>query len=262
MTGTVSSFAPERLSSGTAGSVLVVDFQPYSSGKRLGELIATGTPDRAVQQIEPARDLAGRPDYLGLDELADEYASSYLAAGDPGRTVLVGYCSAAVLAVRLAERLPGSRVVLLRPTWPDTAMVAETLSDVRTELGAAGEPAPELVGAGPDVLARLSDTLHHDLQALANLHSLDPTSRPLLELLERYRGWFGYLLAARAAVDGLHGQADRPPADLLALADSAEQASVPGLVAGSYRRRLVHLPDAAADLVTAELARLLLAELD
>jgi len=258
MTGTVSSFLPERLSSGTAGSVLVVDFQPYSSGKRLGELIAAGAPDRAVQQIEPARDLAARRDYLSLDELADEYASNCRAAGD---TVLVGYCSAAILAVRLADRLPGSRVVLLRPTWPDTAMVTETLADVRAELGAAGELAPELAGAAADVLGRLSDTLHRDLRALANLHGLDPTARPLLELLERYQGWFGYLLAARAAVDGVRGRADRPSTDLLALADSAEQAAVPGLAAGSYRRRLVHLPDGATELATAELARLLLAEL-
>lgn len=258
MTGTVSSFVPERLSSGTSGSVLMVDFQPYSSGKRLGELIAAGAPDRAVQQIEPARDLAARRDYLDLDGLADEYASSYVPAGD---TVLVGYCSAAILAVRLADRLPGSRVVLLRPTWPDTAMVAETLADVRAELGAAGEPPPDLAGAGADVLGRLSDTLHRDLQALANLHGLDSTSRPLLELLERYQGWFGYLLAARAAVDGVREQRNQPATDLLALADSAEQAAVPGLAAGSYRRRLVHVPDEAPELATAELARLLLAEL-
>jgi hypothetical protein len=263
MTGTVSSsFVPERLSSGTVGSVLVVDFQPYSTGKRLGELIAAGAPDRTVQQIEPARDLAARHDYLGLDELADEYASSCRVAGDPADAVLVGYCSAAVLAVRLAERLASSRVILLRPTWPDTAMIADTLADVRAEIGAAGEPAPELVGAAPDVLGRLSDTLHRELQALANLHSLDPTSRLVLELLERYQGWFGYLLAARAAVDELRGRADRSPVDLLTLADSAEQAAVPGLTTGSYRRRLVHLPDAPAELATAELARLLLAELD
>ena len=175
--------------------------------------------------------------------------------------MLVGYCSAAILALRLADRLPGSRVVLLRPTWPDTAMIAETLADVRAELGAAGEPAPELTGAAPDVLGLLSDTLHRDLKALASLHGLDPTGRPVLELLERYQGWFGYQLAARAAVDGLRGQADRPSIDLLALADTAEQAAIPGLAAGSYRRRLVHLPDGAAELATAELARLLLAEL-
>lgn len=259
MTGTVRSFLPERLSSGTAGSVLVVDFQPYSSGKRLGELIAAGAPERAVQQIEPARDLAARRDYRSLDELADEYASSYQPADAP---VLVGYCSAAILAIRLADRLPGSRVLLVRPTWPDTAMVAETLADVRAELGAAGEPAPELTGATADVLARLSDTLHRDLKTLATMHGLDPAGRPLLELLERYQGWFGYLLSARAAVDDLRDRADRPSTDLLALADSAEQATVPGLAAGSYRRRLVHLPGGAPELATAELARLLLAELD
>ena len=176
--------------------------------------------------------------------------------------MLVGYCSAAVLAVRIAERLAGGRVVLARPSWPDTAMVAETLADVRAELGAAGEPPPELTGAASAVLDQVSDTLHRDLQALANLHGLDPTGRPLLELLERYQGWFGYLLAARAAVDGLREQARRPPTELLVLAESAEQAAVPGLTAGSYQRRLVNLPgDAAPDLATGELARLLLAEL-
>ena len=258
------SFAPERLSSGAAGSVLMVDFQPYSSGKRLGEFVAAGAANLSVQQIEPARDLSGRTDYLSLDELAACYADSYRESGDPYDTVVVGYCSAAVLAVRIAALLTTSRrvrVALLRPSWPDTAMISQTLADVRAEIGAAGEPPPELTDAAQAVLHGISDTLHQDLRALATLHGLDPTSRPLLELLERYQGWFGYLLAAREAVDALRAQAAQPATDLLVLADSAEQAAVPGLAAGSYRRRLVQLPDGAADLVTGELARLLLAEL-
>jgi hypothetical protein len=263
-TASPSSFAPERLSSGTAGSVLMVDFQPYSSGKRLGEFVAAGAVNLAVQQIEPARDLSGNTGYLSLDELAARYAESYHRSGDPHDTVVVGYCSAAVLAVRIATLLAGSRrvrVALLRPSWPDTTMVGETLADVRAEIGAAGERPPELTGVGQAVLHGISDTLHRDLRALATLHGLDPDGRPLLELLERYQGWFGYLLAAREAVDELRTRAARPPTDLLVLADSAEQATVPGLVSGSYRRRLVQLPDGAADLVTGELARLLLAEL-
>jgi hypothetical protein len=259
-----SSFAPERLSSGSAGSVLIVDFQPYSSGKRLGELVAAGADDLAVQQVEPARDLSVRSDYVSLDELATEYASAYRGTGDPTNTVVVGYCSAAVLAVRTAELLGGShqvKVVLLRPTWPDSTMIGEILADVRAELGAAGEPLPELAGPAQAVLHGVTDLLHADLRALANLHGLDAASRPLLELLERYQGWFGYLFAAREAVDGRRAQLSTPPAELLVLADSAEQAVVPGLATGSYDRRLVHLPDAAADLATAELARLLLAEL-
>jgi hypothetical protein len=259
-----SSFAPERLSSGAAGSVLIVDFQPYSTGRRLGELVAAGAENLSVQQIEPARDLSGRTDYLSLDELAIRYADSYRESGDPHDTVVVGYCSAAVLAVRIAALLTTSRrvrVALLRPTWPDTAMIGETLAEVRAEIGAAGEPAPELTDAAQAVLHGISDTLHGDLRALATLHSLDPTSRLLLELLDRYQGWFGYLLAARAAVDALRTQAAQPPADLLVLAESAEQATAPGLAPGSYRRRLVQLPDGGADLVTGELARLLLAEL-
>jgi hypothetical protein len=259
-----SSFAPERLSSGTAGSVLVVDFQPYSSGKRLGELVAAGADNLTVHQIEPARDLSCRSDYLSLDELSTEYANSYRGSGDPSETVVVGYCSAAVLAIRTAERLATShrvRIVLLRPTWPDNTMISETLADVRAEIGAAGELLPELAGEPQTVLHGVSEMLHGDLQALANLHGLDPTGRPLLELLERYQGWFGYLLAAREAVEGRRAEAATPPADLLVLAESAEQAVVPGLAAGSYHRRLVNLPDAAADLATGELARLLLAEL-
>ncbi|HJQ01699.1 MAG TPA: hypothetical protein VJ851_08870 [Jatrophihabitans sp.] len=263
-TASPSSFAPERLSSGAAGSVLLVDFQPYSSGKRLGDFVAADATNVSVQQIEPARDLSGRTDYLSLDEIAAHYADAYRECADPDDTMVVGYCSAAVLAVRIAALLTNSRrvrVALLRPTWPDTAMISEILGDVRAEIGAAGEPPPELVAAPQAVLHGISDTLHRDLRALASLHGLDPTSRPLLELLERYQGWFGYLLAAREAVDGLTGRASQPPAEVLVLAESAEQAAVPGLAAGSYHRRLVQLPDGAADLVTGELARLLLAEL-
>lgn len=234
--------------------MLVVDFQPFATGRRLGELLAGEDLGLAISQLEPARDLVGR-DYLPLDELAAEYADSFEQMDCAPATTVLGYCSGAVLALRIAERLAGDRqvgVVLLRPTWPGPEMIAAMLSKVRSELGTPTGPAPELAAEPDRVLAQIGQLLHAELRALAELHGLDPDSGPLFELLDRYRGWFGYLLAAQ---DGLRARRV-PELDLQVLLEESESAAVPWFEPGSYRCRRLWLAEDDAR-ATEQLARAL-----
>lgn len=236
-----SALVPQRLSSGSAASVLVVDFQPFVSGRRLGELLAAEDLDRSVYQLEPARDLAGRPGYTSLAELAAEYTESFLRLDQAASTTVLGYCSGAILALRIAELLAAERpvaVTLLRPTWPGLDTIAGMLATVRAELGTSTGPPPELTGAPATVLAGIDQLLQAELRALAERHGLDPGSGPLLELAERYRGWFGYLLAAQDA----GGARPVPGVALELLLDQDEPCDVAGIEPGGYRCRRFALP--------------------
>lgn len=236
-----STLVPERLSGGSSASVLVVDFQPFATGRRLGELLAADPAQRdlSIFQLEPARDLAAS-DYRPVDELAAGYAEALLAEDQAPVSTVLGYCSGALLALRIAERLAGHRpvdVLLLRPSWPDTETIAGMLARVRAELSAAG-PAPRLDAEPAAALAGIEQVLHADLRALAETHGLDPDAGPLAELLQRYRGWFGYLLAVR---DGL--RTGRPPR--LAphvLLDESEDAALPFADPAAHRTERLRLP--------------------
>jgi len=236
-----SPLVPQQLSNGTAASVLVVDFQPYATGRRLGELLAAEELDLSVYQLEPARDLVGRQGYLPLTEMAAEYAESFTGLDQAASTTVLGYCSGAVLALRIAELLAADRrvaVTLLRPTWPGLDTIAGMLAAVRAELGTATDPPPGLSGAPEAVLAGIDRLLNAELRALAERHGLEPDSGPLLELAERYRGWFGYLLAVQDA--GSNRLAPGLALDLLL--DEAESCAVPGIEPGRYHCRRLALP--------------------
>ncbi|MBV9821597.1 MAG: hypothetical protein JO144_05085, partial [Actinobacteria bacterium] len=151
-----STLVPERLSGGSSASVLVVDFQPFATGRRLGELLAAdpGQRDLSVFQLEPARDLGGLGgpaglDYRTLDDLAAGYAEALLAEDRTPVSTVLGYCSGALLALRIAERLAAHRpvgVLLLRPSWPEAQTIAGMLARIRSELTASPGAAPGLDG--------------------------------------------------------------------------------------------------------------------
>jgi hypothetical protein len=244
--------APERLASGSGASMLIVDFQPFTAGRRLGELLAADSPGIAVYQLEPARDLVGK-EYLPLDEMARQYAAAFLQADAAPATIVLGYCSGAVLAVRIAEQLAGARelsTVLLRPTWPGPGLIGAILGKIRSELGAAVSPSPDLTGEPASVLEDVLRVLHEELRTLAQAHGLDPGSGPLMELLERYQGWFSYLLAAQDALR----QRRVPQLDLQIVVDETDDAVVPWAEPGSYRRQRLAL-DADDARATEQLAR-------
>ncbi|MEO6700677.1 MAG: hypothetical protein ABI140_05520 [Jatrophihabitantaceae bacterium] len=241
---------PQRLTSGGRRWVLVADFQPFAAGRRLAELLAAGaaSAELSILQLDPAQDLIGA-DYLALPELAAGYADALqaeLSADQPAEVLVVGYCSAAVLAAGIADRLVANKVsmLLLRPTWPDESLIAAVLAEIRTELGAT-DPAPALTGTPIQRLDAVLAQLHADLRGFALAHQLDPDSRPLLELLDRYRGWFGYLVSACDALD-LGWQPDRS-LPLQIFSDVALPAALPWPAPAGFRQLGFQLPEAEAD---------------
>ncbi|HEX5119580.1 MAG TPA: hypothetical protein VFW65_30695 [Pseudonocardiaceae bacterium] len=100
-----SAFPTPRLTQGGAGSVQAADFQPFSTTRRLGKLLADRLDDLAIHQLDPAADLARGTDYVPLDRIAAEYAESFTAAAAAGPVTVIGFCSAAPLALRIADRL-------------------------------------------------------------------------------------------------------------------------------------------------------------
>lgn len=232
-------FTAHRLTTGRGGSVLVADFQPVSTVRRLGALLGDQGTDLAVCQLDPAQDLTGGAALLPLDEMAAEYAASFQAVDSAPFTTVIGYCSAAALALRIADRLATGRrveVLLARPTWPDDELIGQILAKIRADLGAETRSAAEtsagldLSGTAPESLIAMEVLLRADLHALAAAHGLDPDSGPMRELLGRFRGWLGFLLSARSAlrspwVRGL---------SVHVCADVTDNAYVPWFEPGSY----------------------------
>lgn len=198
-----------------------------SGGERSGGARASDAAAPAAEvticQLDPARDFARSldddPRAPSLDEAAAHYTELIREACPHQDVTIAADCSASALALRIAAGLEAPRtsagrdggppertaVVLLRPVWPDTALVREILDDLRAEVrsglrGATATATPELAG-GPDAaLDAALGVLRADLDALAAQHGIDPRGRTIADLYGRYRGWLGYLLAAREAL--------------------------------------------------------------
>ncbi len=251
---------PERLTPGDAEPVIVADFLPFSSGKPLSQVISAHGEGHPVYRVDPVTDLACDGAYLSLAALAAGYTDAFLqAAAACDRTVVVGYCSAAALALRIAARLAGSRdvlAILVQPTWPDTTMIRSDLDRFRADLGAANGSRPDLDEDPSRALSQLGELLHADLRAMATAHGLDESGGALAELLARYRAWLGFLLACRDALREPWSQ----ELSLNVLVDAAGNALVPWFESGSYQVTKLSSPDAEPVSGT-KLARSVLAKI-
>jgi hypothetical protein len=198
----------ERLAGGDGRPVVVVDFAQFAAVGRLGPLLCAHRARQPIYQLDPVSDLAASGAYRPLAELADTYAAALAAVG-AGRAqeargvTLVGYCSAAALALEIAGRLArrcDACAVLVCPTWPDSAVIAADYASFRAGLGAAGAPGrPAVAGAGPPQrLADMRAQLARDLQAMAAASGLDGSSAVFADILARYSAWLGFLLACEA----------------------------------------------------------------
>lgn len=192
----------EQLADEGGDPVLLVDFVQFTSTQQLADELSGYARGHRVLRIDPVTDLAREAGHRSLEALADGYAQLCRQHGLPGgRLAVVGYCSAAPLALELVDRLaPQAAVstVLVQPLWPDGATVAAGFRSFRAELGAAPGPVPE--PADPELaLQQMTVVLRDDLRAMARAHGLDPASAVLGDMLARYRGWLGFLLAGSRA---------------------------------------------------------------
>ena len=191
----------EQLADGDAGPVLVADFEPFSPDPRLGELLAAAVSGRPVYQIDPVGALSGEQTYVPLPELAAGYAQEFLASAPAaGRVFVVSHCSAAALALHITDLLAGSRevtAILLQPSWPDDRLIRQLFAEFQDNLGAVGQPCPDLSGEPAGRIARMEAILREELAAVAASRGVTGASQVFGELLSRYRAWLSFLLACR-----------------------------------------------------------------
>jgi hypothetical protein len=225
----------QRLVAGVAKPILVADFQAFSSAPRLSHLISGRAEGRPVYQVDPLDALsAGRP-YISLADLAAEAVGSFARSQPPdGPAFVVGYCSAAALAVRIATLLAHSReatAVLLRPSWPGTKTIEEQFAMLAANIGARQLSCPGLDGDPGSCVRRMAELFRAELAALVTSQGLDGSDDTFGELLLTYRSWLAFLLACRN--DSLEGWAGST-VTVKVLAEAPDSVTVPGLPAGAF----------------------------
>jgi hypothetical protein len=199
----------ERVSARAGGTrVVVVDFQPLAQSESLASALAAAGDIRLdIRRIDVVRDLAAAGTYLSLPDLAYSYAPML------GRVDgIVGYCSAGVLAAAVATACAepdGVRppVVFVNPTRPTVRQAVEDFGSFLSRLGAP-PPATGSAwgGGGQPAHTLMTSALRSALADLAAADGMDAEEEAILEkeLLSRFVGWLGFLLAA-ADAPGLNG---------------------------------------------------------
>jgi thioesterase domain-containing protein len=228
MTAVAPPFTPrlELLEEGPGRPVVVMDFVPFSSASRLGQLLSSHPGDQLVYQADPVTDLAQCPGYQPLSALADAYAGAMADAGLAGEPVtLVGYRGAAVLALEATARLAAhgdASVVLITPAWPDEALTAAEFARFRADLGDAGPPPPRLADASDEERYQaMRERLAAGLAARAEPGGLDGSGAALADSLDRYSGWLALLLASeKPAARWRSAPAPAFPVQVIALSEA------------------------------------------
>lgn len=190
--------------------IVVVDFVPFSAARRLGPLLRTHRTHQQVYQVDPVADLAAADSYVPLRDLSSAYSRALTARGIADQPlVIIGYCSAAALALQICTDLaPRDEVLplLVQPTRPDAEMVAAEFSRIRASLGVSTEECPPLKGTQENILRELEALLRLDMTVMAQAKGLAPTSTVFTDFLTRYRSWLGFLLASSEPIRPFPGQ--------------------------------------------------------
>jgi len=190
-----------QITAGEARPVLVADFQAFSSAPRLSHLISTRAQGQPVYQVDPLNALSGDRAYVSLADMAAEAAEEFDRSGPAdGPVSVIGYCSAAALALHVATLLARSQptvAVLLRPSWPDTEMITTQFATLAANLRTSGRSSPVLDGDPDACVTSMEQMLRADIAALAASQGLEGAEDTFTELLMTYRSWLSFLLACR-----------------------------------------------------------------
>jgi hypothetical protein len=189
--------------------ILLVDFARTSDSPTLATLMRSRAAERGLYWIDGVQAYSRVGGGPGIEELAEQCVR---ALGDTGPAIatVAGYCSAAVLALRIWERLRADgtqpTLSLIDPVFVDDDLIGRSFADLRAAAG--GGPARSAGSAESGVgdppasgleamLAVLADDLGRRLKAEGS----DADEIQLLSqiLLERYAAWLGFLCSARAA---------------------------------------------------------------
>jgi pimeloyl-ACP methyl ester carboxylesterase len=185
----------ERIVDGDLEPVILVDFAQFTATDTVANLLGTADAGRGVYRADAVQDFEAAGGTMSLDQLADGYARE--AAELPGKpAAVVGYCSAATLAMELANRLPDTAVILVEPSWLTPDLIGAEAQGLRATLGAPDGPG---IGfAEPLTLSAVVDTLHADLVRKFTAEGLsdDELDMCVSLMVERYRAWFGFLFTS------------------------------------------------------------------
>lgn len=191
-----------RLAVGGEVPVLVADFDAFSDAPNLSVLLAELVSDRPVYQVDPTAILGEGQRYVPLAALAEAAVDAFTSsASGNGQVFVVGYCSAAGLAMRMAGLLARSSavtVILARPTWPDDDLITTMFDEICEHIASETRPCPDLDADPVQVLGQMEAVLAAELSALAERMGLQSSAGPFGDLLDRYRTWLSFLLACRA----------------------------------------------------------------
>ncbi len=244
---------------GKTDPILVVDFQAFTPGPRLSQLLIGQTEGRPVYQVDPISVLAQDRLYVPLQELAADCVSAFLAAESAGGHVFViGHCSAASLSLHVAKLLERCRevtVILVQPTWPDEEHIRIRFASFQANIGAVNRPGPDVDGDPSLLVAQMEQILSEGLIAVAAKQGLDGVADVFSDLLAWYRAWLAFLLACKN--DIAEARATEAAA-VKVLIDTQGSDVVPGMRPGVCHFTLLPIQ---ANPVTAELAEFVLTEL-
>ncbi|MEV0589964.1 hypothetical protein [Nonomuraea cavernae] len=205
----------EKIVEGELPPVILVDFAMFSVADTMTTLMGVEGSGRAIYRVDAVQDLETHG-AMSIDRLADLYTREITELASPPAGVL-GYCSAATLALEIANRLGEDppQVVLVEPTWLTTDLIGQELANLRTSLGATGDPPAEITPAS--VLKTLTGDLVTKLAAEGMPEAEVDTCVTMLT--DRYEAWFGFLFStADAAVP-----TPRTPVSLVISGDSDKE---------------------------------------
>lgn len=242
-------FIMEPVADGNGAAIIVVDFLQFTPGGRPSTVLAARNDGHAVYRVDPVSELTGVAGFHDPPELADGYSRAFpMSPGTP--VTLIGYCSAAALALRIAEKLRHrsfpAAIVLIQPSFPPADISAGDFRQSGRNLGASPQTIPLDQAAPEAALSLVSEVLAADLAVAAARQSPGglPDAAIYQQLIDRQRAWISFLLATCRDRDR-PWQQDLRPGVLLDRDATAEAPWLP-LPAGNITR----LPVAEDALVT------------
>ncbi|SEM10316.1 amino acid adenylation domain-containing protein [Streptacidiphilus jiangxiensis] len=180
---------------GAGRPLLVVDFNEFTARTTLSAVLAQSDVERPVLRLDAVNGPTMVAD-RSLVELAEACAAELRRRGQSPEAVL-GYCSAAPLALHIVDRLeaagsPRPRLILVEPTWMTPELVRADVAALQEKL--AGAPVDGYHGelSVPAIAARLQEALAGKLRA--DELPEDEIEFCVPHLTDRYRSWFRFLL--------------------------------------------------------------------
>lgn len=222
---------------------LLVDFSDFTTAPKLTELLGSHLPDHGLYRLDGVHAYATAVPPATIEKLgtmcADELVRRQLCP-----VVIIGYCSAATLALDIADRLRthselDPAIILIDPAFVTRTEIERNLRAIRESLDADLDHAPPRLESVTDVLLVLRGDLtrHFRSQKVP-----DEEIELCVDLmLRRYEHWFGFLFESMRTLPPAPSRVD------LVLSSAASSALPPNWTSVGVESHQFDLP--IADLL-------------